>query len=121
MKKAFTIIILFLFTLPVFAADWVEISYKTYIDKSSIKRDYNGVTSWIKILNDGNMENISNKKVWYKILNNTFNCSNKTYKNNSYNVYGLNGTVLYSDNYSTEWETIIPDSNAEYWHSLLCK
>ena len=123
MKNTFVGFMLLLLALPVFAADWLEIDHKIYLDKSSIKHNYqtNEVSAWIKILNDGNMQNVSDKKVWFKIINTSFNCSNKTYRNNSYNVYGLKGTVLYSDNYGSQWETIIPDSNADYWFSIVCK
>ena len=64
----------------VFAADWVQIDEKTYLDSSSVhqyqysldNRNDRIYSVWLKLLNDGTqiwkeIENDAGKKIWYSL------------------------------------------------------
>lgn len=133
MKKLLVLFILtILVTLPTFAAEWIQIHEKMYIDIDSIAQyvdDYgnevpNQYIYWAKVLNDGgsdfkDIEKICNKKVWFVMYKNVMDINKKLIKAKASIIYDLKGNVIdfrsYSD-FKTQWHDIVPDTitNDEY-------
>lgn len=122
MKKVLALLLVLLFTSPVFAAEWREIFEKKYIDMSSIERSGDVITFWTKFLRKDAKEvfPINNKPYWYTISRWNIDCANKKERINVITVYDLKGDLMYSDEYNSEWNTIIPDTYADGFYRLFC-
>lgn len=103
----------------VFASQWIEVCSKTYVKIE--KYQENKVFYWVKILNDGRLKPINNKKVSYKMLYEVSDCSNNTIWLQSYYVYDIPGDVLDSStsNYP-EYQQIVPQSVGEALQNYVC-
>lgn len=122
MKKVFLIATIFCFTHCVFAADWVEITHKSYLDTSSIKIGNDGyINTWEKILNRGDFAPIDGKKVHFFMAYNTYDCKGNRLKTQTLIVYDLNGKVLKSYDYPTNWSYVVPETNGEAFYKIICK
>ena len=126
-----TTVLFFSFSATAQAAEWLEISSDTYIDKSSYK--YNPETKtarmWTKMLKSKqrNMKNINGKKVQFKVRHDEFDCVGKQLKVLSGVSYDSQSNVLDSyDNpykdYPTSilWSTIVPESIGEDLYKVAC-
>ena len=126
-----TIVLFFSFNAMTQAAEWLEISSDTYMDKSSY--EYNPETQiarmWTKTLNNKqrNMENINGKKVQYKMTYGEFDCAGKQVQTISAVWYGPQSNVLDSyenpfkdDSTLNSWTTIVPDSYGEMLYEVAC-
>jgi len=122
MKKVLALLLVLLFASPVFAAEWREIFEKKYIDMSSIERSGDVITFWTKFLRKDAKEvfPINNKPYWYTISRWNIDCANKKERINVITVYDLKGDLMYSDEYNSEWNTIIPDTYADGFYRLFC-
>lgn len=130
MKKIFLLFLLLCFCLPTWAANWVEIGYKQYVDTSSIKRQYkygynskyspNFSYAWIKTLNQEPTKKLKNKKIWFSQDYFVFDCESKRIKIEDSVFYDLDGNVIESYNVPTEWERVIPDSKGEQLFNAMC-
>ncbi len=122
MKKVLALFLVLLFSTPVFAAEWREIFEKKYLDISSIERKDDIITFWTKFLRKDSKELAPglNKPYWYVIHHWNINCANKKERIDTLAIYGLKGEVMYSDDYTPEWNTIIPDTYADGLYSLFC-
>lgn len=121
-KKILLFLLMFaIFTPLAMAATWEEFGHKTYIDKSSIKYIDSGAIFWLKILNDGTLEDIDGKKVWYMLSKYEINCKKRQFRVLSSNFYDLKKYPLVALPYTSSWTDIPPDSNAEIWHRIFCK
>jgi hypothetical protein len=122
MKKILILLFLLVSASPVFAAEWREIFEKKYIDMSSIERSGDVITFWTKFLRKDAKEvfPINNKPYWYTISRWNIDCANKKARINVITVYDLKGDLMYSDEYNSEWNTIIPDTYADGFYRLFC-
>lgn len=122
MKKILILFLLLGFVSPVFAAEWREIFEKKYIDISSIERSGDIITFWTKFLRKDAKEvfQINNKPYWYTISRWNIDCANKKERINVITAYDLKGDLMYSDEYNSEWNTIIPDTYADGFYRLFC-
>ena len=119
----------------VFAADWVQIGDKIYLDASSLSEyayDLNFDNSkiysiWKKGLNDStdswkNLEKNYKKKLWYDKTLFVINCSRKELAVKSIVLYDLNENVVDNiDNSYLNWSSIVPETNGEVMYSLVCR
>lgn len=122
MKKIFLIAAALSFTQFVFAADWVEITHKSYLDFSSIKTgEYGYIYAWQKILNQGDFTPINGKKVHFLMAYTAYDCGNDKSKNQALVVYGLDGEVIKSNDYGGSWSYIIPETSGEAFYKIICK
>ena len=136
MKKIlyFVLILLFAVINFAFAADWVQIAEKVYLDESSLS-EYNYrynydkdliLSVWEKKLNDGtqhwkDIEKILGKKLWYNNSLFVANCSKKQIAIKSSVYYDLKGNVAHShENNYLEWHSIVPETVGEYEYMLVC-
>jgi len=137
MLKKLLLTILFLFvSVPVFAADWVQLDTKLYADAGSIRK-YNGYytynrpilyTVWLKWLNDKSniwkeMETNAGKKLWYNMQLAVVDCENNEFAIRSVSYYDLTGNVVgkLSSEYSYfEWNSVVPDSVGETIYNFTC-
>lgn len=121
--------------LPVFSADWRQITEKSYVDFDSVKAtsDRSGKSDdvafifWIKDLNDGSdyfkdMEKYYNKKIWYVLDQHIVNCTQKTIATRSSTRYDLKSQVIDTkDNRYYETHDIIPDSLGDLYYEVICE
>lgn len=124
-----------LISLSTYAADWVQTSQKTYLDKSSIIK-YNNTSRnnvysfWAKYLyNDSEMdkylEKRYNHKYWYLKSLVLMDCSAKERVVKSVTWYNLKGDVTYNGStvygdYDLQWVPIIPESIGEVEYNYVC-
>ena len=122
MKKFLILFILLVFVSPVFAANWVEVFEKNYLDVSSLEQHNNIVTFWVKSLRKDPKDVIPvlNKSYWFSLDRWNINCANKKERIDVVNVYGLKGELLYTDEYVPEWRTIVPDTYADGFYNMFC-
>ena len=137
MKKNlfFVLIALTTITLSVFAADWVQIYEKIYLDASSLNEysyslnyDNDRIYSiWSKMLNDGKeqwkiLEKAAGKKVWYNKTFYVVNCTKKELATKSVIWYDLKDNVV--DNYDSnylDWRSVIPETVGEGIYVNVCR
>jgi len=130
MKKLLIIIICLFLVSPACAivGNWKQIDNKIYLLKGDyIEKPYVGF--WIKRLNDGDMDLVDKKKVWYEIYYILANCSDSSlYIINSIS-YDKNAKIL------TSWEApftekyldiipfskVVPDSMGEVYFNAGCR
>ncbi len=136
MKKNLLFIFALMLILPVFAADWVEIYEKMYLDDSSLSKYKDKYSSsfdtdkiysiWEKSLNDGteywkNAEKIQGKKLWYKKTLWVVNCTKKEIAIKSSVYYDLKENVV--DSYEQiylVWQSVVPETLGELKYSYVC-
>jgi len=107
------------------AAEWVEISPNTYMDKSSY--EYNSETKiarvWIKMINSehSEMEKIIGKEVGHLVACEELDCARKQRRPISIVAYDTQSKILDSyDNPLSPWINIVPNSRFEPWYQLAC-
>lgn len=119
----------------VFAADWVQIAEKQYLDVSSITPynydlNFNNdrlYSIWQKNLNNGteNWEEIEKnigKKIWYYKYLQVVNCSKKEIAVRSIILYDLKENAVFSnDYYPLEWQSVAPDTIGEGIYTDVCR
>lgn len=135
-KNLFFVFITFLaITCYVFAADWVQIAEKIYLDTSSLtqhKYDLNYDKDklyqvWIKNLNDSTeewktLEELTGKKPWYKKSLLVVNCTKKEITEKSVVLYDLRENVIdYKTNSYLEWQSIPPETIGEDVYMKICR
>lgn len=128
MKKFLILLTLILmFTMPAYCAHWVEVFKKTYIDISSIELNYskNIIKFWVKSLRKDakdTLPNFEGKEMpyWYSMSNVAIDCNNRKSRVEVIAVYGLKEDLIYSGEYITDWNTIIPDTYFEGYYRLFC-
>jgi hypothetical protein len=122
MKKILALVILLSITAPVFATDWKVIFEKKYLDISSIERKGDIITFWTKFLRKDSKELAPglNKPYWYILHHWNMDCANKKERIDTLAIYGLKGELIYSDDYTPEWNTIIPDTYADGFYNIFC-
>ena len=128
-------IIALLIAIPVFAANWVQIDEKMYLDASSLDvynygLNYNNhriYSIWAKVLNNGNeiwksREKQSSKKLWYDKVLYITNCSNRQIAIKSILTYDIKENLVEFDesNY-IEWTSVAPETTGELVYTLVCK
>lgn len=119
MKKF--LLLLVLCSLPVYATNWQEIGYKSYVDLDSWEYSNGLTTVWFKDLNPGNWELRDNKKLWYSLNKVQFNCTQKIYSFKYISHYDLKGTVIDSASISyPEWYEIPPDTVIDMKYRTVC-
>lgn len=115
------ILVLMLLAIPVFAANWQQVGYKSYIDYSTWNYANGLITVWFKDLNPGDWELVKNKKVWYRLSRLQFNCSTKEYNIISVLEYDLKGNVVNGVDSPYEiWYTIPPDTIIDEKYHVVC-
>lgn len=122
MKKFLLLLALWLMSMPAYATYWYEFSEKAYIDLDSIKKSNNIGFAWVKLLNNGNIEPINNKKVWYAM--NTIYVDLKRQKTAIKDIYfyDLNNKKIEDHTFETlDWGIIIPDSMGESLYNIIEK
>ncbi len=104
------------------AANWVEITYKAYIDLNSYKREGRYTSAWFKSLNRGDWELIKGKKVWYNISLFKADCTSKTIQILSTADYDLNGKLIDSidSDIGSRFFQVAPDTVGEIRYNALC-
>jgi hypothetical protein len=133
MKKnlLFALIVMLAMACSVFAAEWVQIGEKSYMDVSSLapyKYNYTDITYsiWKKSLNDGtdtwkNLEKRYGKKIGYNKALFVVNCTKKEIGLKSVVEYDLNEHVV--DSYESiypDWSSVVPETNGELMYTLVC-
>ena len=118
-----------------FAADWIQIYEKQYLDASSLAPySYNLnfdndrlYSIWSKNLNDGTqswqlLEKYSGKKAWYSKTLWVVNCSKKEIAVKSTVWYDLKEDVIdsYNSNY-LDWKSITPETVGEGIYTDVCR
>lgn len=137
MKKIFTLLFLMAFTMTTAnAICWVEICDKYYLDTDSIQyyvndrgeTEYDKCSYWT-ILNDNSsyykrLEKRYQKKIWYTMCKVVLNIKNKRSTTKSEIGYDLHRNYIYNfeyNDYSLEWDSLIPGSNGEYINDIVMK
>ena len=137
MKKNLLLITVAIITMAccVYAADWVQISEKQYLDVSSITSynydlNFNNdrlYSIWQKDLNNGTenwkeIEKNIGKKLWYDKYLQIVNCSKKEIAVKSIILYDLKENAVFSnDYYPLEWQSIAPDTIGEGIYTDVCR
>ena len=120
MKKILILLFVLLFASPDFAAEWVQIAPKNYVDVSSIKvNPYNKniISAWFKDLNPGSWD----KNIWYQLTYIDFKCEEDVVSSHSYATYDLKGNMIKSDYWNDyDWQPVIPDSIGELKFNTIC-
>lgn len=124
MKKILIVFVLMLFS-SAYAADWVEVSHKYYLDLSSFEKHYkNGgtfITVWAKVLNDGHMKPVNNKKVWYSNVKEYYDCTNRKTGGSFVAIYGLDGNLLDSYDFGGPlYSEVVPETVGETLWNYVC-
>lgn len=135
MKKVFfSVFLSIIMAAPVFAADWVQIDEKRYLDDSSLsKYNYNLnfdndkiYSIWSKFLNDGTqiwkeLEKIIGKKLWYDKTLWVVNCTKKELAIKKSVYYDLKGNVAdNSDDSYLDWSSVTPETLGETIYLYVC-
>ncbi|MBP3821686.1 hypothetical protein J6G99_08615 [bacterium] len=133
MKKNLFFVLIAMLTMAscVFAAEWIQIGEKSYLDVSSLSPyEYNHTdvtySIWKKSLNDGtdtwkNLEKILGKKLWYSKVLFVINCTKKEIGIKSAIHYDLNENVADSNEFIyLNWQSVVPETNGEFMYALVC-
>jgi hypothetical protein len=122
MKKLILLLALLLCPLSANATYWYEYSYKSYADLDTIKKSANTAFIWAKVLNDGNMKPINNKKVWFAKNSTYVDLKNKKIALKDIYYYDTDGNFIDSVNLDKlYWDVIVPGSMAEDLYKLVKK
>ena len=121
MKKIMLMCLCLLFAAPVFAANWVQVDDKTWMDIYSADISGRFVNVWFKDLNPGNWELEKGKKIYYQLSNVTFDCSTRSMSIDAYTIYDLKSQIITANNYTGhQWIKIVPDSIGEAKYNAAC-
>ena len=119
--KKYLLFILITFISPVFAANWLEIDKKNYVDLSTLQENGNIRSAWFKELNNGNWDLINNKKVWYQMALIDAKCGARQINTRSSTFYDLQGHVLRNSSFDYPyWINVVPDTYSEMEYYVLC-
>ena len=137
MKKnlLFVFVAILTFTCCVFAADWVQIYEKQYLDASSLTPyaynlnfDNDRIYSiWQKRLNNGavnwkEIEKEIGKKIWYEKSLMITNCSKKEIAVKSIILYDIKENAVFNYDYSTlDWTSVAPETVGEGIYNTVCR
>ena len=122
MKKFLLLLALLFMSMPAYATYWYEYSHKSYVDLDSLKKDKNTAFVWVKLLNDGNISPVDNKKVWFTQNSMYIDLKNKRTAIKDVYYYDLNNNQIKSYNLDTlEWDIIVPDTMAELLYETVKK
>lgn len=123
MKKILTIVLLFVFSLPVLASNWVELFEKKYVDMETVEFNPRTqiVTFWLKALRTDPKDKILDKDYWYTLSHWNISCKDRTTKIENIVVYDLKGNIISSGYKDYNWEAIIPDTYAEGYYKIFCQ
>lgn len=133
MKKVLILLAILFISLPVYATQWVEFSYKSYYDEDLWQQNGNYVTVWFKLLNTGDLPLKNNKKVWYSMEKVIADCGNYKVAFLTTAYYGLKDELLDLYDFDTNryhsydiwlsslhWINIMPDTVGEERYNLMC-
>lgn len=121
MKKIILVCLCLLFTAPVFAANWVQVGYKSWMDLDSVKYGNDMVNAWFKDLNPGDWELSKGKRIYYTLNNMTFWCSRREFSLQATGEYDLKENLIRTENYrGYQWESIFPESIGESKYNAAC-
>lgn len=122
MKKILTIVLLFVFSLPVLASNWAELFEKQYVDLETIELNPNTkiVKFWVKALRKNPKDKIEGKNYWFSMNQIAIKCETKEARIESIAFYDLQKELITSDSSYYKWEPIIPDSYSEAYYRLFC-
>lgn len=122
MKKVLVLLAMFGFALQANATYWYEFAHKSYVDLDSLKKSQNMVFVWAKLLNDGNISPIENKKVWYTLNTMYIDLKNKKIAVKDLYYYDLNNERIEKiSSEKLDWNIVIPDSLAESLYEVVEK
>ena len=122
MKKFLLLLALLLMSMPAYATYWYEYSHKSYVDLDSLKKDKNTAFVWVKLLNDGNISPVDNKKVWFTQNSMYIDLKNKRTAIKDVYYYDLNNNQIKSYNLDKlQWDIIVPDTMAELLYETVKK
>lgn len=122
MKKFLLLLALWLMSMPAYATYWYEYSHKAYVDLDSLKKDKNTAFVWVKLLNDGNISPVNNKKVWFTQNSMYIDLKNKRTAIKDVYYYDLNNNQINSYNLDKlQWDIIVPDTMAELLYETVKK
>ena len=135
-KLNLLVIVLIISILPTFAApNWVQIDNKEYIDTNSIRQEnYLGLgygnyySLWAKWLNDGSKffldaESYYKTKMWYRLSQYYYDCSNKTFVAKSGVFYDLKGNpIQYTtlEDYNLSFISVVPGTIGDKMYDYVC-
>lgn len=117
------LIVLFLLSNFCVAAEWIELMPKWYIDKETYDYNYQYDTAyaWFKILNNGGIKPIGDRKVWYVINKEEADCESRKIRMLKTYAYDLKSKVVISSQEPDKWKEVIPGSNMELIYKVLCR
>jgi len=137
MKKNLLFVFAAMLTMAccVFAADWVQIAEKQYLDASSLTTyNYNLnfdndiiYSIWQKRLNNGTenwkeVEKNIGKKLWYEKSLQIVNCSKKEIAVKSIILYDIKENAIFNyDYYPLDWQSIAPETIGESIYTDVCR
>lgn len=126
MKKILFVLFLLIIGCSTYATDWLQIGPKTWVDLETLDvKKYNSntiVTAWFKDLNPGNWELMNNKKVWYNLTQQDFDCTNNKINAKNFYSYDVNGNLIDSYQFKyAQWENLVPDSVGYYKYKIMCR
>ena len=122
MKKFLLLLALWLISMPAYATYWYEYSHKAYVDLDSLIKDKNTAFVWVKLLNDGNINPVDNKKVWFTQNSVYIDLKNKKTAIKDVYYYDLNNNEIKSYNLDKlQWDIIVPDTMAELLYETVKK
>jgi hypothetical protein len=122
MKKLLLLLALLFLSMPAYATYWYEYSHKAYVDLDSLKKDKNTAFVWVKLLNDGNINPVNNKKVWFTKNSIYIDLKNKRTALKDLYYYDLNNNVIETYTFDKiKWDVIVPDSMGEYLYQIVKK
>ena len=122
MKKLLLLLALLFLSMPAYATYWYEYSHKAYVDLDSLKKDKNTAFVWVKLLNDGDISPVDNKKVWFTQNSMYIDLKNKRTAIKDVYYYDLNNNQIKSYNLDKlQWDIIVPDTMAELLYETVKK
>ena len=122
MKKLLLLLALLFLSMPAYATCWYEYSPKAYIDLDSLQKRGNIAIVWVKLLNDGNIKPIDNKKIWFTQNSMYIDLKNKKTAIKDAYFYDLNRNQV--QGYTLEqlqWDVIVPDSMGDLLYEVVEK
>ena len=121
MKKIFLTFIVLLFPVSVFAANWVEVSHKVYVNTDNLIPSGKTQFFWVKWLNPGDWDLVNKQKVWYEMRYTKIYCMTAESSLSEVTIYDLNGKPI--DSFSAYKEhrfKIVPESIGEALYDFVC-
>ena len=111
--------------LPVFAADWVQVSHNKFVDASSIRPSsaYGTFTFKAKAIADRvPFERHDDKDVWQVNGSMYVNCRSGYLREVSYSLFDSNNKLIHSNKASgNDWRNIGPGSPVHDMYEYVCR